>query len=248
MCVAALDVVADGIRSTAATQAAQVCRVHWPGSVISGCSAASHRPALAMMRADDGADLRGQRRGGVPALDPSRPSSGRCPRCRARGCSRGAPADRSGRARRPPAAARTASRRWRPLVAGCARSRANASVVRSSSRGLRLISRAWLSDAGQPVPACAADLAAVAPAHRVSRAASADRVLDGICAEDQPGQVQPVERAQVMEVGEPAEQVGQRDQERADRRLGRQGLGGRGTSCAAGAEQPRPSPTAVHAH
>jgi hypothetical protein len=33
----------------AATHAAHVCRVHWPGSVISGCSAASHRPAFAMI-------------------------------------------------------------------------------------------------------------------------------------------------------------------------------------------------------
>jgi hypothetical protein len=37
------------MRSTAATQAAQVCLVHWPGSMISGCLAASHRPALAMI-------------------------------------------------------------------------------------------------------------------------------------------------------------------------------------------------------
>ena len=37
------------MRSTAATHAAQVCLVHCPGSVIWGCSAASHRPALAMM-------------------------------------------------------------------------------------------------------------------------------------------------------------------------------------------------------
>jgi hypothetical protein len=33
----------------AATQEAQVCRVHCEGSVMSGCSTASHRPALAMM-------------------------------------------------------------------------------------------------------------------------------------------------------------------------------------------------------
>jgi hypothetical protein len=37
------------MRSTAATQAAQVSRVHCPGSVIPGCSAASHRPAFATM-------------------------------------------------------------------------------------------------------------------------------------------------------------------------------------------------------
>ena len=37
------------MRSTAATHAAQVCLVHCPGSVIWGCSAASHRPALAMI-------------------------------------------------------------------------------------------------------------------------------------------------------------------------------------------------------
>ena len=35
------------IRSTAATHAAHVCRVHWAGLVISGCPAASHRPVLA---------------------------------------------------------------------------------------------------------------------------------------------------------------------------------------------------------
>jgi hypothetical protein len=37
------------ILSTAATQAAQVVLVHCPGSVISGCSAASQRPDLAKM-------------------------------------------------------------------------------------------------------------------------------------------------------------------------------------------------------
>ena len=34
---------------------------------------------------------------------------------------------------------------WCPSVAGCARSAANAAVSRSSSRGLRLSSRAWLN-------------------------------------------------------------------------------------------------------
>ena len=46
---------------------------------------------------------------------------------------------------------------WRWCVRqqrGCSRSRANASVVRSSSSGLRLISRTWLNapGSGWPVP------------------------------------------------------------------------------------------------
>jgi hypothetical protein len=46
--VGALDVVADGHLSTAATQSAQVARVQWAGTTASGCSEASQRPVLAM--------------------------------------------------------------------------------------------------------------------------------------------------------------------------------------------------------
>ncbi len=52
------------------------------------------------------------------------------------------------------------------------------------------------------------------------------RLLDGGFTEDQAGQVKSIERAQAVEVGEPAEQVGQGDHERPHRRLGRQRLRG----------------------
>ena len=80
-------------------------------------------------------------------------------------------------------------------------------------------------DAGQPVAAILAGLAAVAPAVH-HRGRLAHRLLDRLGAEDQLGQLQTVEVAQVLEVAELAEQIGQRDRERAHRRLGRQRLGG----------------------
>ena len=61
-------------------------------------------------------------------------------------------------------------------------------------------------DAGQPVAAILAGLAAVAPAVH-HRAGLAHRLLDRLVAEDQLGQLQTVEVAQVLEVAELAEQI-----------------------------------------
>ena len=67
------------------------------------------------------------------------------------------------------------------------------------------------------------------------------RLFDGIAAEDQAGQVQRVEVAQVMEAGEPAEQVGEGDKEPPHRPLGRQRPPGE-ELLGAGAAQPGPIP------
>ena len=67
------------------------------------------------------------------------------------------------------------------------------------------------------------------------------RLLDGVFTKDQAGQVKSIKRAQPVEVGEPAEQVGQRHHERSHRRLGRQRLRGHELARAAAA-QPRPLP------
>ena len=50
------------------------------------------------------------------------------------------------------------------------------------------------------------------------------RLLDGVFTKDQAGQVKSIKRAQPVEVGESAEQVGQRHHERPHRRLGWQRL------------------------
>ena len=77
-------------------------------------------------------------------------------------------------------------------------------------------------DAGQLVLAVA-DLAAVTPAVQ-HRGRLVQRRPDVPGAEDELGQVQPVEHAQVLEIAEPAEQPGQRDQERPHGRFRRQHL------------------------
>jgi hypothetical protein len=129
------------MRSIAATQAAQVWRVHWPGSVISGCSAVSQRPALAIaprtmprvlgvkvevacQRSTQSAQVFA-----VPSMVGTLP-------CAGDGGGSQKPSD--------------ATAFWMPNSAaacerassGCSRSRSKTPVVRSSRRGLRLSSRA----------------------------------------------------------------------------------------------------------
>ena len=69
------------------------------------------------------------------------------------------------------------------------------------------------------------------------------RLLDGGFTKDQAGQVKSIERAQPVEVGESAEQVGQRHHERPHRRLGRQRLRGRRTPARC-SRTTAPTPTA----
>jgi hypothetical protein len=85
-----------------------------------------------------------------------------------------------------------------------------------------------------------ADLAAVTPLIEHCRGLGCRRV-DGTGAEDELGQVQAVEHAQVLEVSEAGNQVGQRDQERAHGRLGRQHLPAQ-ELLAGGTGQPGPVP------
>ena len=78
-------------------------------------------------------------------------------------------------------------------------------------------------DAAQPVPD--AERTLVAPLVQ-DPGRLLDRCFDRLAAEDQAGQVQPVEVAQVLEAGEIAEQVAERDEEGPDRSLSRQRPGG----------------------
>ena len=77
-------------------------------------------------------------------------------------------------------------------------------------------------DAAQPVPD--AERILVAPLVQ-DPGGLPDRCFDRLVAEDQAGQVQPVEVAQVLEAREIAEQVAERDQERRDRSLSRERSG-----------------------
>ena len=74
-------------------------------------------------------------------------------------------------------------------------------------------------DAAQPVPD--AQRVLVAPLIQDPRGLT-DRHLNLLLAEDQAGQVQPIEVTQVVEACELAEQVGQGDEERPHRPLGGQ--------------------------
>ena len=134
------------IRSTAATQAAHSWRVHCPGSVTSGCSAASQRPIIpTLLRTDRrvvGASVEvAYQRSAHPAHGADVPCSAGTRTWAAVSGGWQCPSD--------------ATACWMPdsgrrcdlSIAGCCRSRANAPVVRSSSSGLRLSRNTWPSTA-----------------------------------------------------------------------------------------------------
>jgi hypothetical protein len=129
------------MRSTAATQAAQVSRVHWPGSVISGCSAASQRPMRSiwfcrLRRTDTGRVEVSNQRCTQATQDSATP-------CTDGGCSRAGGAGG-------PTTPSAASARCRPCTAwrseygriGPARSSSRNGAVRSARSGLPLSSSA----------------------------------------------------------------------------------------------------------
>ena len=74
-----------------------------------------------------------------------------------------------------------------------------------------------------PQPVLDAGAVAVSPPIE-QLAGPPQRLLDGVFTKDQAGQVKSIKRAQPVEVGESAEQVGQRHHERPHRRLGWQRL------------------------
>ena len=111
-------------------------------------------------------------------------------------------------------------------------------VASSSSRGLRLSSRAWLNT---PRIRLLVPLLMRYPHRSSTSLGAAHRLIHRGLTKYQAGQVKSIEHAQAMEVGEPAEQVRQSHDERSHRRLGRQRLRGDELAGAAAA-QPRPLP------
>ena len=151
-CAAPLDVVADGHPVHRGDPGGAGLPGPLAGLGDLGVFRGQPAPGLAMMRAD----CRRGPSGSACEVACQRSTQSAHARAGAleagtRGCSRCAPADRSD----PSDGDRPLERVEHPgdagRVAGCSRSRGEASVVRSSSRGLRLSSRAWLDDAAQPV-------------------------------------------------------------------------------------------------
>ena len=90
-----------------------------------------------------------------------------------------------------------------------------------------------------PHPALAQAVAVAPPVEHL--AGPLQRLLHRGFTKDQAGQVKPIECAQAVEVGEPAEQVGQSHDVRPHRRLGRRRLRG-DEPAGTGPAQPRPLP------
>ena len=131
-----------GIRSTAATQAAQVWRVHWAGSLISGCSLGQPPARLGHHGAEDTSAF-----GASVDVAYQRSTQPR-PGLRAPVIARAVAVQRRGRrvrvpesGHRPVDAVQSPGKYW--PIAGSARIRASASLDRSSSSGLRLSSSTW---------------------------------------------------------------------------------------------------------
>src|SRR6266487_3696064 len=150
------------MRSMAATQAAQVARVHWPGSVISGWASSSHRPALAinvrMMARTLGVSVevsyqrwtQAAQDGWVPSMRgawlwPGRTGASQCPRSATTFCSA------------------YSAGKWWAQVAGCACTAANAALAGVGQPGAAVEQQRLAQDAGQPVAAVVVGLAAGAP-------------------------------------------------------------------------------------
>jgi hypothetical protein len=188
---------------------------------------------------DDRADPGRQGRGGVPPLDPLCPGP-----VSALDHWHLVAAGPGGRLAVTEVSGRFLEREQRRLVlaSGCcgmAAQRGERLGVQVPQAGAAVDEQRLGQHAGQLVPAIAG-LAAVTPLAQ-DRGCLAHRRIDGPAAEDELRQVQPVEHAQVLEIGEAADQVGQRDQEGAHGALGRQ-RPGRQELPAARAGQPGPLP------
>jgi len=187
--------------------------------------------------AHGGADLRRQRRGGVPAFDPVCPGRlGAFDDRRmvvARTHRRLAVPDRRDRPLQRIQHAALMPGRGRVRPQGGERLRGQVLQPRTAVEQQRLAEHPTQPVLGVLRPA-------IPPLVQDVRGLP-QRILHRVLPEDQVGQVEPVERAQVVEVGEVAEQVTQGDQERPDRRLGRQRLSGR-ELLRAGTTQLRPVP------
>ena len=163
--------------------------------------------------ADDRADLGGQRRGSVPPLDPAGP--------RGIGSLDAGRVVVAGAHRRIAVAERgdhTLQRVKRRLV--LAAGDRGMGVQPGERPGGQVgqaraaVDQQRLAEHARQLVLPVADLAAVTPAVQHRGRLARGRV-DHLGAEDELGQVQPVEHAQVLEITEPGEQVGKRDQERA---------------------------------
>ena len=107
-------------------------------------------------------------------------------------------------------------------MAGCCRSRSNASVVRASSRGLRLSSSARHTTGGSR-SSCGPPMRYPHAARTV--ADSLDGIVHGVLAEDAPRQRQLVDVAEQLKVGESGQQVSVPGDVGADRAVNPAGPG-----------------------
>ena len=178
-----------------------------------------------------------ERRGGVPAFDPLGPGRVRADDLRAAADAGAHRAGRSGPGRRPRAAARRA-------VAPCAgggrvradpRERLGAQLLQPGTA----VDQQRLADHAGPRGARCARRGS--PTGRGSRRPGAAPPRPGAAPKISWARCSRLNRPSVLEVAEPAELPGQREQERAHRSLGRSRLG-RAELRGAGPDQPRPLP------
>ena len=238
--VAALDVVADRHPVDGCDPGRAGLPRPLPGLGDPGLLSSQPPAGLRDDRADDRADLGGQRRGGVPPLDPPGP--------RGIGSLDARRVVVAGAHRRVAVAERgdhTLQRVKRRLVLaaagrGVGMQPGERPVSQVGQAGTAVDQQRLAENAGQLVLPVA-DLAAVTPAVQ-HRGRLVQCRPDALGAEDELGQVQAVEHAQVLEIGEAAEQPGQRDQERPHGRLRRQRLAVQEFLRCGRARQPGPVP------